>query len=599
MQTPAHAPSGQSFGAGRHQSLRFPLSLTLHSRPTDSPFLSREKLVVLHGSSHPKMSNARPNAPRVTKTRTGVSLVRNAQPSSSKSSSRPTSTNRPGLGAVDAGAAANDLTAAFGSGGGKVYIKGQAPDEDELAWGGVKRQGQTHSRSSPAGSGANTPALVHVAREDSTSGQGRQRASCGAASTHRIGANTLRSDLTRLAAEAEAKARQKAAAAAASEATVQAAANDAASSKPKKPSSREVRRLEKMVEDLSATEASAEKEEGCFCQGGSPPPCKDSEAAKAASRTDESDLAAPLPCVLDLAARLHPLSTYTPSCSHCGLVLCHLQSPHQPCPSCGHALLTPLGRQRVIDRLRREIVAVEAREEHERLVREQEEQLRAIEASGGGAFPTLPGAPSAATMSSSSQKAQERSRKVITLGAAGGGGNNNSGKRPPAPKVVTYTSADPRSTLMRAPPTSAGGPGSETAPPAQTRAERKARPTRVARPVDLDDPAAEAERQALRKRLEALRAESGRRWAGLTGQDGQEVRYVEPSDEDDAAEDDAAVADTALKPAVPGAEVKEGQQAKKKRSRGKKKKTDEGDVAVEGGQDAARDSEKTGNTQGS
>lgn len=217
------------------------------------------------------MSNPKQNAPRITKTRTGVSLVRNANPSSIKSSaSRPGSSAANRANALDA-TDGNDLSAAFGQGGGKVYIKGQTQDEDELAWGGVKRnshqqQSQPQSRGSPAGSGASTPALVY---ED----YNRQRTAAATSTTHRIGANTLRTDLTRLAAEAEAKAAKKRAlakAAAASGNGGDGPDQSAAASKPKKPSSREVRRLEKMIDDLKATEPSSEAREGeeaCFCQG--------------------------------------------------------------------------------------------------------------------------------------------------------------------------------------------------------------------------------------------------------------------------------------------------------------------------------------------
>ncbi|KAK4704111.1 hypothetical protein P7C70_g2110, partial [Phenoliferia sp. Uapishka_3] len=41
-------------------------------------------------------------------------------------------------------------------------------------------------------------------------------------------------------------------------------------------------------------------------------------------------------------ARLHPISSHTPSCPTCGLVLCTLNSPIAPCPSCQfHPLLPP------------------------------------------------------------------------------------------------------------------------------------------------------------------------------------------------------------------------------------------------------------------
>ncbi|ORY69433.1 hypothetical protein BCR35DRAFT_269698, partial [Leucosporidium creatinivorum] len=40
-------------------------------------------------------------------------------------------------------------------------------------------------------------------------------------------------------------------------------------------------------------------------------------------------------------ARLHPLSSYIPLCPSCALVLCTLNAPISPCPSCLHAPLLP------------------------------------------------------------------------------------------------------------------------------------------------------------------------------------------------------------------------------------------------------------------
>ena len=75
---------------------------------------------------------------------------------------------------------------------------------------------------------------------------------------------------------------------------------------------------------------------------------------------------------------------------NCGLVLCQLQHPALPCPSCRSSLfLQPSTRTSVRARLSAELEAVLKAEEAARETERAESQQRAIEAAGGGAFPVL------------------------------------------------------------------------------------------------------------------------------------------------------------------------------------------------------------------
>ncbi|KAI5477605.1 zinc finger, C2HC5-type protein [Pseudohyphozyma bogoriensis] len=79
-------------------------------------------------------------------------------------------------------------------------------------------------------------------------------------------------------------------------------------------------------------------------------------------------------------ARLHPLSVYTPLCPTCGLVLCALNPPISPCPSCTTTLLTPLQSTSFVADLntRREAVLAREKDRNEREEREREAERRAI-----------------------------------------------------------------------------------------------------------------------------------------------------------------------------------------------------------------------------
>lgn len=126
------------------------------------------------------------------------------------------------------------------------------------------------------------------------------------------------------------------------------------------------------------------------------------------SLQSESTAPAPKPCFC--LARTHPLSRYTPLCTHCGFILCRLHPPSSPCPSCNEPLLTPTQRQAVLARLDTEMSSVLDQEEKDKRRKEEEERQRLVEESGGGAFPTLTGRPAP-------KPQPPQDRKVITLGA--------------------------------------------------------------------------------------------------------------------------------------------------------------------------------------
>lgn len=95
----------------------------------------------------------------------------------------------------------------------------------------------------------------------------------------------------------------------------------------------------------------------CFCQGPSPP--------------------LPLPTLANPreTARQHSLSPYTPLCPRCGLVLCALNAPISPCPSCTHSpLLSPTSIATHISSLRSSRASILEREKRRGEVRREEEE---------------------------------------------------------------------------------------------------------------------------------------------------------------------------------------------------------------------------------
>ena len=95
-----------------------------------------------------------------------------------------------------------------------------------------------------------------------------------------------------------------------------------------------------------------------------------------------------------IAARMHPLSSYTPICRACGLILCELNLPHSACPHCSDALLIPAARTALIESLDTQIADTLAKEEDERARAVQEARAAA------GAFPTLSASASASAAAS-------------------------------------------------------------------------------------------------------------------------------------------------------------------------------------------------------
>ncbi|KAL7422280.1 hypothetical protein Q5752_002926 [Cryptotrichosporon argae] len=142
-----------------------------------------------------------------------------------------------------------------------------------------------------------------------------------------------------------------------------------------------------------------------------------------------------VPCFCQ--ARVHALSAYTPHCPTCGLVLCAQHQPHAPCPSCGAALYTSSALARLILRVQAEADAQAAREQATRDERERARLARLAAESGGGAFPTLPGAAPVQPPG----PAQRQERKVLSLSTVGG--KNAKGKAKATITTTTYRAPSP------------------------------------------------------------------------------------------------------------------------------------------------------------
>ena len=115
-----------------------------------------------------------------------------------------------------------------------------------------------------------------------------------------------------------------------------------------------------------------------------------------------------------ISARMHPLSSYTPICRSCGLILCELNLPNFACPHCGEATLLPAARNALVETLDAQIT--------ETLSKEEEERARAIQEARAaeGAFPTLSAAASRASTPGSGSDSQtshpvNQTHKVLSL----------------------------------------------------------------------------------------------------------------------------------------------------------------------------------------
>ncbi|KAI0915261.1 hypothetical protein AcV5_005427 [Taiwanofungus camphoratus] len=120
------------------------------------------------------------------------------------------------------------------------------------------------------------------------------------------------------------------------------------------PRSKKVRRLEDLRNNLrNSNGTERDPKGGCFCQ-----------------------------------ARVHKLSSYTPICKNCGLILCELHLPYYACPHCAAPLLTPSAHDALVATIETQIA--------DTLAKEEEERERAIEEAraAAGAFPSLSAAAS-------------------------------------------------------------------------------------------------------------------------------------------------------------------------------------------------------------
>ncbi|WRT67043.1 uncharacterized protein IL334_004009 [Kwoniella shivajii] len=202
-------------------------------------------------------------------------------------------------------------------------------------------------------------------------------------------------------------------------------------------------------------------------------------------------------------ARVHPLSTYTPLCQSCGLVICSLQLPYLPCPSCSNPLSTPAQLARLILRIEGEIESQLAKEEREREQIERDRLARLAADAGGGSFPTLPG-------SNTSQQQITTSvggRKVLTIASS----KNTHGKGGKGKSKITSTTYFPQSSSS----TTSSRP---ITPPPETI------PRLRMNPLDIQ----KIEKEL--KKLLNLRDESDRSWADLKPDkrnDGLQLEYKE------------------------------------------------------------------------
>ncbi|KAJ3893665.1 hypothetical protein GG344DRAFT_42867 [Lentinula edodes] len=137
------------------------------------------------------------------------------------------------------------------------------------------------------------------------------------------------------------------------------------------PKSKEVRKLETLLSSLKGSESpKKDPKGGCFCQ-----------------------------------ARNHPLSSYTPICRTCGLILCNVNQPYFACPHCLASLISGNIRDSLVSRIQAQLDQTIAREvaARERAIEEAKQQA--------GAFPTLYGT----TPTAKPIAPQPQTHKVLSL----------------------------------------------------------------------------------------------------------------------------------------------------------------------------------------
>jgi hypothetical protein len=256
-------------------------------------------------------------------------------------------------------------------------------------------------------------------------------------------------------------------------------------------------------------------------------------------------------------------------CPNCGLVLCGLQLPHLPCPSCTKPLLNPVSRERVKRKIQDEINDVLAREQAEKNRLEEERRQLAIAESGGGIFPTLGG-----SQGKGSKADTTATRRVLTIGKTSGPKSKAKVTTPVAATLTTYRPKIPLS---------------QGAQDALLDREERKKLGRVERPFcyDFESPHERAQREQRAKQNEEWKIKQGRLWGDIDlDKQGLAIQYV-PVGQTVKEESRPDESDQRAKSVIPGAEIKVP-----KASKGKKKKAnsqtggassnkEEGRVAVE------------------
>ncbi|THH19148.1 hypothetical protein EUX98_g8829 [Antrodiella citrinella] len=112
---------------------------------------------------------------------------------------------------------------------------------------------------------------------------------------------------------------------------------------------------------------------------------------------------------LRIAARVHALSSYTPICRQCGLILCSLNRPQFACPHCVAQLMTSAAREALVASLDTQI--------EETLAKEERERQQAVEDArqAAGAFPSLRGAAAAPLTGPLDAHPVNQTHKVLSL----------------------------------------------------------------------------------------------------------------------------------------------------------------------------------------
>ncbi|KAG2140093.1 hypothetical protein DEU56DRAFT_870995 [Suillus clintonianus] len=140
------------------------------------------------------------------------------------------------------------------------------------------------------------------------------------------------------------------------------------------PRSKAIRKLESLAEGVRKSSGrEKDPKSGCFCQ-----------------------------------AREHDLSSYTPICRGCGLILCAVNLPYYACPHCSAVLLSDIARSSLSARLDEEI--------SKQIAKEEDEKSRVVQQArdAEGAFPVLHGSATPPRSSTPSRPAAQ-THKVLSL----------------------------------------------------------------------------------------------------------------------------------------------------------------------------------------